>query len=95
MKGMENGPGHDDSFPDLKLCFDQGLAVIILSRPKQLNALNQSLLEQLDKAIDKIEADEEQRVLLITGSGEKAFAAGADISELRSLSTEQGKRLSR
>ena len=95
MKGMENGPGHDDSFPDLKLCFDQGLAVIILSRPKQLNALNQSLLEQLDKAIDKIEADEEQRVLLITGSGEKAFAAGADISELRNLSTEQGKRLSR
>jgi enoyl-CoA hydratase len=95
MKGMEHGPGHNDSFPDLKLCFDQGLAVMILSRPKQLNALNSSLLEQIDKALDEIEAKEENRVLLITGSGAKAFAAGADISELRSLSTEQGKRLSR
>jgi enoyl-CoA hydratase len=96
MKGMENGPSHDDAtYPDLKLCFDEGLAVLILSRPKQLNALNSSLLEQIDKALDEIEAKAEIRVLLITGSGPKAFAAGADISELRGLSTEQGKRLSR
>lgn len=95
MKGMEHGPGHDTSFPDLKLCFDQGLAVMILSRPKQLNALNQSLLDQMEKALDQIESKEEYRVLLITGSGDKAFVAGADISELRGLSTEQGKRLSR
>lgn len=95
MKGMEQGPAHDTSFPDLKLCFEQGLAVIILSRPKQLNALNEALLEQIDRALDKIEANPEYRVLLITGSGEKAFVAGADISELRGLSTEQGKRASR
>jgi len=95
MKGMENGPGHDDSFTDLKLCFDGGLAVLILSRPKQLNALNLSLLQQIDRALDLVEQDPAYRVLLITGSGEKAFAAGADISELRGLSTEQGKRLSR
>jgi len=95
MKGMEDGPGHDDSFTDLKLCFDGGLAVLILSRPKQLNALNTALLEQLDRALDKIEENPEYRVLLITGSGDKAFAAGADISELRGLSTNQGKRLSR
>lgn len=96
MKGMEDGPGHDaNSFTDLMLCFEGGLAVIILRRPKQLNALNLSLLEQLDRALDQIEADPQYRVLLITGSGEKAFAAGADISELRGLSTQQGKRLSR
>jgi enoyl-CoA hydratase len=95
MKGMESGPGHDDSFTDLKLCFDGGLAVLILSRPKQLNALNLSLLKQLDKALDLIEENPAYRVLLITGGGDKAFAAGADISELRGLSTEQGKRLSR
>ena len=95
MRGMEHGAGHDDSFTDLKLCYDGGLAVLILSRPKQLNALNLSLLDQIDKAIDQVESKPEYRVLLITGSGDKAFAAGADISELRDLSTEQGKRLSR
>lgn len=95
MKGMESGPGHDTSFPDLKLCFDGALAVIILSRPKQLNALNADLLDQLERALDKIESSAEYRVLIITGSGDKAFVAGADISELKSLSVKQGQRLSR
>lgn len=95
MKGMEAGPQHDASFETLKLCFDGGLAVLILSRPKQLNALNLKLLDELEAALDKIEADPTYRVLLITGSGDKSFAAGADIAELRGLSTQQGKRLSR
>lgn len=95
MKGMETGPGHDTSFPDLKLCFDGGLAVIIISRPKQLNALNSSLLDQLQKALDRVEGNPEYRVLLITGSGDKSFVAGADISELKKLSVKQGERLSR
>ena len=95
MKGMESGPQHDDSFETLKLCFDGGLAVLILSRPKQLNALNTQLLDELERALDTIEADPAYRVLLITGSGDKSFAAGADIAELRGLSTQQGKRVSR
>lgn len=95
MKGMEQGPGHDDTFSDLKLCFDGGLAVMILDRPKQLNALNLSLLDQIDKALDKVESDSAYRVLLITGGGQKSFVAGADISELRGLSTKQGQRVSR
>lgn len=95
MKGMESGPGHDTSFPDLKLCFDGNLAVIILSRPKQLNALNSSLLEQFERALDKVEENPEYRVLIITGAGEKAFVAGADISELKGLSVKQGRSLSR
>lgn len=95
MKGMENGPGHDTSFPDLMMCFDGGLAVIILNRPKALNALNSSLLEQLEKALDQIEEDPKYRVLIITGAGDKSFVAGADISELKGLSVKQGQRLSR
>ena len=95
MKGMENGPGHDESFADLMLCYEGGLAVMILRRPKQLNALNLSLLDQMEQALDQIEGNPEYRVLLITGAGDKAFVAGADITELRGLSTQQGKRLSR
>lgn len=95
MKGYAAGTGHDDHFPDLKLCFDGGLAVMILDRPKQLNALNFALLEQIDQALDLIEANSEYRVLLITGAGDRAFVAGADIKELRGLSTPQGRRASR
>ncbi len=95
MKGMEKAPGHDDRFPDLMLCFEDGLAVIIFNRPKQLNALNSSLLQQFEQALDFVESDPKNRVLLLTGAGPKAFVAGADISELRGLSVEQGKRASR
>ncbi len=95
MKGMSQRPGHDDRFSDLMLCFDEGLAIMILNRPKQLNALNLSTLSQMEQALDLIESDPKHRVLLITGAGPKSFVAGADISELRGLSVEQGKRTSR
>lgn len=95
MKGMAAGPGHDTRFQDLMLCFEDGLAVMILNRPKQLNALNFALLEEMEQALDLIESDPKNRVLIITGAGEKSFVAGADIKELRGLSKQQGKRASR
>lgn len=84
-----------NSFADLRVECSGGLAVLTLDRPKALNALNDSLLEQLDQALDQIEADPANRVLIVTGGGEKAFVAGADISELKGLSKQQGKRAGR
>jgi enoyl-CoA hydratase len=71
-------------------------ALVTLNRPKVLNALSRELLEELDAVISWVEQDEEIRVLIITGSGEKAFVAGADITELRQIpSATEAERLAR
>jgi len=67
------------------------IAMIIFNRPKVLNALNSALLKELSYALDRIAEDEAIRVLVLTGSGEKAFVAGADISELATLTPLQTK----
>ena len=61
---------------------EEGIATITFNRPKALNALNAALLGEFSDALDKIAADEDIRVLILTGSGDKAFVAGADITEL-------------
>lgn len=63
----------------------QGILLATLTRPEALNALNRVLLSELGEVIDLAEADEAVRVVVITGSGSKAFSAGADISELNGL----------
>lgn len=73
----------------------EGIATITFNRPKALNALNGQLLDELSAALDEIEADEEVRVLVLTGAGEKSFVAGADITELATFNTLQGKLFSR
>jgi enoyl-CoA hydratase len=60
-------------------------AVIKINRPKALNALNPGVLEDINSALDEIEADDSVRVLVITGEGDKAFVAGADISHMVKL----------
>ncbi|MDL2321465.1 enoyl-CoA hydratase/isomerase family protein [Desulfosarcina sp. OttesenSCG-928-B08] len=72
-----------------------GIAVITFNRPKALNAINGAMLGELSSALDTIESDEAIRVLVMTGAGEKAFVAGADISELATFNTLQGKLFSR
>jgi len=74
---------------------NEGIATITFNRPKALNALNGELLDELSSALDEIEADEEIRVLVLTGAGEKSFVAGADITELATFNTLQGKMFSR
>ncbi len=69
----------------------EGIATITFNRPKALNALNTALLEELCLAVDAIEKDETVCVLVLTGAGEKAFIAGADINELAELSVLQAK----
>ncbi len=71
------------------------LAYITINRPKKLNALNKETISELSLAFQKFEEDENIRVIILTGSGEKAFVAGADISEFAHFSEEEGGRLAR
>ncbi|MFZ0662353.1 MAG: enoyl-CoA hydratase-related protein [Acidobacteriaceae bacterium] len=68
-----------------------GVAVVTLNRPKVLNALNRALLGELDAALEALGADDSVRAVVVTGAGEKAFAAGADIQELAGLSGVEGQ----
>jgi len=69
-------------------------AIIKLNRPDKLNALNNQLFLELNDLIGKIELDETIKALIITGVGDKAFAAGADISELNKCDKRSGKQFS-
>ncbi|HMJ46556.1 MAG TPA: enoyl-CoA hydratase-related protein [Ferruginibacter sp.] len=70
---------------------DQGIFTITINRPDKLNALNKTVMEELSKAIDTIYSDEEIKCAIITGSGAKAFVAGADIGGFLQLDPGQGK----
>lgn len=67
------------------------VAIATINRPKALNALNSEVLEELNTLADTVSADTEIRVLIVTGSGEKAFVAGADIGEMSSLTKAGGE----
>ena len=66
-------------------------AVATINRPKALNALNSQVLEDLNELVDLVNADEEIRALVLTGAGEKAFVAGADIGEMSTLTKAEGE----
>lgn len=72
----------------------EGYAVITLNRPDKLNALNIQLLDELRELIAEVSRDESIRGVIITGAGEKAFAAGADIAELNRLDGNTGREYS-
>lgn len=82
------------NFENLRLETDGPLAVVTLDRPKVLNALNAATFAELDGIFDELAADEAIRVVLLTGAGERAFAAGADIRELAAVGAAQGKAFS-
>ncbi|HYK35845.1 enoyl-CoA hydratase-related protein [Alloacidobacterium sp.] len=69
------------------------VAVVTLNRPKVLNALNAATLTELGTAIEELAANAAIRAILLTGAGEKAFAAGADIHELAKVSAIDGQAL--
>jgi len=73
---------------------DAGIANIEINRPKKLNALNNQVLDEINSALDELDKNSEVKGLLLTGSGEKAFVAGADISELAGLDGPGGKAAS-
>src|SRR5689334_15535775 len=74
---------------------DNGIFTITINRPDKLNALNQVVFKELNQAFDEIETNSAIKSVIITGAGNKAFVAGADISEFSSLSRDEAKDLSR
>ncbi len=72
----------------------EGIRTITINRPQQLNALNRITIDELDHALNEAQKEASIRVLLITGSGQKAFVAGADIKEFADFSVVEGKALS-
>lgn len=69
------------------------IAQITINRPSKLNALNKATIEELHQAFKQLDADKATRAIIITGSGEKAFVAGADISEFANFNEAQGAEL--
>jgi enoyl-CoA hydratase len=83
-----------DPFETLTCEIESQIALITLNRPNVLNALNHQVFSDLKELFSQLADDSEVRVILLTGAGEKAFAAGADISELTQLDRAMGQSLS-
>lgn len=83
------------NFDNITLEKSNGIAYVTINRPKKLNALNKATIEDLNAAFLDLDTDGEVKVVILTGSGDKAFVAGADISEFAHFSSEQGGKLAR
>lgn len=73
---------------------DNGICILTVNRPDKMNALNNQVFEELDSALDYIISNSSVRGLIVTGAGEKAFVAGADIKELNTLGESDAISLS-
>lgn len=82
------------NFQNLKIETADRIAVVTLNRPEALNALNRDLLSELSTFFDQAASDDNIRVVILTGSGEKSFVAGADIKEFSHFSQKEGEALS-
>lgn len=81
------------SYEMLEIANNGRVQTITINRPKQLNALNKKTIQELHDALESAHKDPEVRVIILTGSGEKAFVAGADIKEFADFNIEQGQEL--
>ncbi|MGO9017942.1 MAG: enoyl-CoA hydratase/isomerase family protein [Syntrophobacteraceae bacterium] len=79
------------TFENIKLEYADGIAFLTINRPEKRNAVNNATVEEIDKGLSEIEKENGARVLILTGAGDKAFAAGADISELARRDTLLGR----
>lgn len=82
------------SYENIIFQIEEGIATITFNRPEVLNALNKESLKELSHALDEISADEDIRVLILTGAGEKSFVAGADISMFPTFNVLKAKLFS-
>jgi len=69
----------------------EGIGIITVNRPKALNALNRATLVEIDSLFEVLGKDEEIKAIIITGSGDKAFVAGADITEMQQMTGVEGR----
>jgi len=78
-------------YSSLLVTQEAGIGIVTINRPKALNALNSTVLDELSQAFDELAGRDEIKVIILTGSGEKAFVAGADITEMKDMNVAQGK----
>ncbi|MDG1226442.1 MAG: enoyl-CoA hydratase-related protein [Polaribacter sp.] len=83
------------NFENILVHRKNNLAQITINRPKKLNALNKATINELSLAFKELEDDNSIKVIILTGSGEKAFVAGADISEFAHFTVDEGRGLAR
>ena len=82
-------------YKTLKYSIESLVATITIDRPEKLNALSSAVLDDLRHLVTDLRVRDDVRAVIITGAGEKAFVAGADISELASLNdSEEGREFS-
>ena len=74
---------------------ENGIFIVTVNRPDKLNALNKNVMEDLDAVMGEVESNTAIKAVIITGAGQKAFVAGADISEFVGLNNEEGKALAK
>ena len=80
---------------NVQLTVNEGIATLVINRPKQLNALNKQTLAEISEAFESMRNDDGVKVVIMKGSGEKAFVAGADIKEFANFSGVQGSELAK
>ncbi len=80
-------------YENILVRIDDYLAIVTINRPNKLNALNKATIQELHNAFKSLDENKKVKVIILTGSGEKAFIAGADISEFAHFSAENGSRL--
>ncbi len=83
------------SYDNILFTKEEAVAVITFNRPKALNAINPDVVREMNSALEEIEQDPTIKVLVLTGAGEKAFVAGADISHMVNLTPLQAREFSR
>jgi len=81
------------NFENIIVSIENEIAQITINRPSKLNALNVATIQELHQAFKALESNPEAKVIVVTGQGEKAFVAGADISEFAHFSVEEGAQL--
>jgi enoyl-CoA hydratase len=81
------------NFENLIITTENGIGQITINRPTKLNALNVATIQELHNAFENLDENPEIKVIIITGEGEKAFVAGADISEFAHFTIEEGAQL--
>ncbi len=81
------------NYQNLLITTQDAISTITINRPKKLNALNSATIQELHHAFEHCNTDSQTRVILLIGSGDKAFVAGADIKEFADFSEEKGREL--
>lgn len=82
------------TYETIKLEVKDNIAYLTIDQPKSLNALNSDVLEELTDAVDSIAKNDEVKVVILTGAGEKAFVAGANIKQMSTLNAIEGREFS-